>query len=131
MEAVCRGAAEAGGSSRGIVLAGRGRPNAWVRESTVASDLAERLRLLRDSSDAWIFLPRGLGPMLELLWMAESVVKNEASPRPFVLIGEHWHRLVDSALAEAANAEGAESLRTTVCFAATVRLAVSAAMGGT
>jgi uncharacterized protein (TIGR00730 family) len=129
MEAACRGAAEAGGSTRGVVLAGRGRPNAWVQEATVAKDLADRLRLLRDSSDAWIFLPRGLGTMLELLWMAESVVKNEAAARPFVLVGEYWHRLVDSALAEAASSTGADALRHAVRFVATAPVAVSAALG--
>ncbi len=129
MEAACRGAVEAGGTTRGVVLAGRGRPNAWVQETVVASELGERLRLLRDSSQAWIFLPRGLGTMLELLWMSESVVKNEASPRPLVLVGEFWRALVESALAEAADPSGAEALRSAVRFAPTVPEAVSAALG--
>lgn len=129
MEAVCRGAAEAGGSTRGVVLAGRGEPNAWVRERVTASDLSERLRILRDASDAWIFLPRGLGTMLELLWMAESVVKSETSARPFVLVGEYWHRLVDSALSEASSPAGADALRNAVRFTASIPDAVSAALG--
>ena len=129
MEAACRGAAEAGGATRGVVLAGRGQPNAWVREATVASDLGDRLRVLRDSSDAWIFLPHGLGTMLELLWMAESVVKNETFPRPFVLVGECWRALLESALGEAASPSGAKALRDCVRFASTVSEAVSAAMG--
>jgi predicted Rossmann-fold nucleotide-binding protein len=129
MEAVCRGAAEAGGTTRGVVLAGRGEANAWVREATVASDLGDRLRILRDSSDAWIFLPHGLGTMLELLWIAESVVKNEATPRPFVLVGEFWRALLGSALAEAASPAGAKALRDCVHFASTVPEAASAALG--
>ena len=129
MEAVCRGADESGGATLGVVLAGRGDPNAWVRERVTASDLSERLRILRDSSDAWIFLPRGLGTMLELVWMAESVIKNETSPRPFVLLGEYWHRLVDSALSEASSSAGAEALRNAIRFAATIPDAVAAALG--
>jgi uncharacterized protein (TIGR00730 family) len=129
MEAVCRGAAEAGGATCGVILAGRGGPNAWVRERITAPDLSERLRILRDSSDAWIFLPRGLGTMLELLWMAESVVKNEALPRPFVLVGPYWHHLLDSAMAEAASPDGAEALRNAVRFTASIPDAVSAAVG--
>ena len=128
MEAACRGASEAGGVTVGVVLAGRGQPNAWVTETRAASDLGDRLRRLRDTSDAWIFLPRGLGTMLELLWMAESVVKGEAAPRPFVLLGEFWRALVDSALAEAASPSGAEELRNAVRFAATVPEAVAAAL---
>lgn len=129
MEAACRGAAEAGGATRGVVLAGRGSPNAWVVEATVAVDLGERLRLLRDTSDAWVFLPRGLGTMLELLWMAESLVKREASPRPLVLVGDFWRPLVESALAEAAGPSGAEDLRKALRFAADVSEAATAAMG--
>ena len=125
MEAVCRGAAEAGGRSIGVVLAGRGEPNRWVTESIVAADLSERLRRLRDLSDAWIFLPRGLGTMLELLWIAESVVKGETPPRLFVLLGEHWRTLVDSALAEASHPAGAETFRNAIRFAATVPEAIS------
>jgi uncharacterized protein (TIGR00730 family) len=129
MEAACRGAAESGGATRGVVLAGRGRPNAWVQEATIAADLGDRLRLLRDSSNAWIFLPHGLGTMLELLWMAESVVKNEAPPRPLVLVGEFWRALVDTALGESASPPGADALRHSVRFTATVPEAVSAALG--
>ncbi|HKD19933.1 MAG TPA: hypothetical protein VKG23_18925, partial [Thermoanaerobaculia bacterium] len=44
MEAACRGAAEAGGSSLGVVLAGRAAPNPWVSEAVAALDLADRLR---------------------------------------------------------------------------------------
>ena len=111
------------------MLAGRGKPNRWVTETVVAADLGERLRILRDSADAWIFLPRGLGTMLELVWMAESVVKDETPTRPLVLVGEFWRALVDSALAEAASASGADALRRVVRFTANVNEAVSAALG--
>ena len=129
MEAACRGAAAAGGASIGVVLAGRENPNRWVTEMVVAADLAERLRILRDSADAWIFLPRGLGTMLELVWIAESVVKGETSTRPLVLVGEFWRALVDSALSEASSASGADALRRVVRFTANVNEAVSAALG--
>ena len=69
--------------------------------------------------------------MLELLWMAESVVKNETAPRPFVLLGEYWHRLVDSALSEASSSAGADALRHAVRFTASIPDAVSAALGET
>jgi len=128
MEAVCRGAAEAGGPTRGVILSGGGEPNAWVKERTVATDLGERLRILRDSSDAWVFLPRGLGTMLELVWMAESVVKTVTPPRPFVLVGEFWRPQVETALAEASNAGGAAALRSAVRFTTTVPETVAAAL---
>jgi hypothetical protein len=127
MEAACRGAFAAGGATVGVVLSGGGPPNAWVREPIVAAGLGERLRILRDRSDAWIFLPRGLGTMLELVWVAESVVKGQTPPRPFVLLGDFWRGLVETALAEASSPAGAAALRSVVRFAASVPEAVAAA----
>jgi uncharacterized protein (TIGR00730 family) len=111
MDAVCRGAAEAGGESIGVVLAGGGDPNGWVSRAIVEADLSGRLKSLRDLADAWIFLPRGLGTMLELVWIAESVVKGLAAPRPFVLVGDYWSSVFDRASEEASTKEGARALR--------------------
>jgi hypothetical protein len=51
--------------------------------------------------------------------MAESVVKADAAPRPFVLLGDFWRPTVETALAEASNPSGAEALRSCIRFAAT------------
>lgn len=102
MEAVCRGAAEAGGKSTGVVLRGKGEPNRFVTEAIAVEDLSERLRRLRDLPDAWVFLPHGLGTMLELVWIAESIVKGEAAPRPLVCLGTFWAATVALMRAEAA-----------------------------
>ena len=59
--------------------------------------------------------------------MAESVVKAEAPPRPFVLIGPFWRSLVEMALAEAASPAGRPALRSAVRFEETVSGAVAAA----
>ncbi len=129
MEAACRGAAEAGGASVGIALAGRGAPNRWMTETIAAADLPERLRRLRDLADAWIFLPHGLGTMLELVWIAESIVKGDAPPRPFVLLGDFWRPTLETVLAEASNPAGAAALRASIRFAATPAEAVALAVG--
>ena len=110
MEAACRGAAEAGGVSIGVVLTGRGAPNHWVTEAVEALDLADRLRRLRELTEGWVFLPHGLGTMLELVWIAESVVKGDVRPRPLVLLGDFWRPILDTALGEASAAAGARSL---------------------
>jgi uncharacterized protein (TIGR00725 family) len=129
MEATCRGASEEGGRSLGILLAGRGEGNRWLSESAREPDLLARLRRLRDESDAWIFLPRGLGTMLEMIWMAETVVKGDSPPRPFVLLGGFWRPTLDLALAEASDPAGARALRSWVRHADTpeeaVRLTIS------
>lgn len=132
MEAACRGAAEEGGDCVGIVLAGRGEGNAWLTETVPAREPGERLTKLRDASDAWIFLPRGLGTMLELAWMAESVVKREVAARPLVLLGDFWRPTVETMLREATGSD-AGALTACVLRATTpeeaVRLALSESAG--
>ena len=128
MEAACRGAAEAGGPSLGVQLEGRGEGNRYLTERIRVPDLSIRLRVLRDSSDAWIFLPHGLGTMLELVWIAESIVKGDVPARPFVLLGDFWRPTVETALAEASNPRGAGALRGSVGYAASPPEAVARAM---
>ena len=128
MEAACRGAIEAGGQSLGVLLAGRGEGNRWVGERVREPDLPARLRRLRDYSDAWIFLPHGLGTMLEIVWIAESVVKQDAAPRAFVLLGGFWRPTVETALVEASNPRGAEAVRSCIRYAAAPAEAVDLAM---
>jgi uncharacterized protein (TIGR00730 family) len=130
MEAACRGAAERGGAPIGVVLEGRGEPNRWVAERIVARDLAERLRILRDRPDAWIFLPRGLGTMLELAWIAESVVKGDARPRPLVFLGDFWRATVGRACEEASSPSGASKLRAAIRFVNSPAEALEAAAAG-
>lgn len=127
MEAACRGAAEAGGTSLGVLLEGRGEGNRWLAERTRESDLSARLRRLRDECDAWIFLPRGLGTMLEIVWIAESVVKGDVEARPFILLGDFWRPIVERALSEASSPSGATALRACVRFGATPSDAVALA----
>jgi uncharacterized protein (TIGR00725 family) len=125
MEAVCRGAAESGGRSLGI-LAGSGEPNRWVSEVVGEPDLGTRLRRLTDESAAAIFLPRGLGTMLEIAWMAESVTKGLLAPRPLVFLGTFWRRAVALAITEAAG-PGAPELAESVRFHSTPEGAVAEA----
>ena len=127
MEAACRGASEEGGESIGVVLAGR-EPNAWVTHAVVAGDLSERLRRLRDLTDAWIFLPRGLGTLLELVWICESIVKGDVPARPLVLLGDFWKATAELALAEASRPEGRSALAAVVRFAASPDQAVELAL---
>ena len=66
--------------------------------------------------------------MLEIVWIAESIVKEDAPPQPFVLIGEFWRPTVETALAEASSASGAAALRSCVRYAATPAEAAGLAM---
>lgn len=128
MEGVCRGAAEAGGKSLGVVI-GDAAPNRWVTAVVREADLAARLRRLRDESESAIFLPRGLGTMLELAWMVESIVKGEIAPRPLVFLGFFWRRTVALALFEAVGS-GAGALAEKFQFTSGPDEAVAAAYRG-
>jgi hypothetical protein len=127
MEAACRGAAEAGGSSLGVLLES-GEPNRWVSEVVRETDLAGRLRRLRDESSAAIFLPRGLGTMLEIAWMAESITKAHVPPRQLIFLGLFWRRTVALAVAEAVG-PGAQALAECVRLVSTPEDAVATVFG--
>jgi len=128
MEAASRGASELGGKSLGVLLSGRGQGNRWLTERLAEPDLPSRLRRLRDESQSWIFLPRGLGTLLEIVCIAESVVKGDAAPAPCVFLGEFWRPTVEMALAEASSAQGASAFRSCIRFSDSPADAVAAAM---
>jgi uncharacterized protein (TIGR00730 family) len=99
MAAVCRGAADAAvGATFGVTVAPwatRVMINEWVDHVVEARDLFARLPLLADA-DAWVAFPGGVGTLKEvaLCW---NLVQNElATPRPLVVVGERWARLLES-----------------------------------
>ena len=126
MEAACRGASEAGGTSLGVLL-GEGEPNRFVSETVRMEDLGRRLQRLTDESSAAIFLPRGLGTMLEIAWMAESIAKGHVPRRPLVFLGPFWRRMVARAVAEAVG-PGASELAGCIRFVLTPEAAVDRAL---
>jgi uncharacterized protein (TIGR00725 family) len=128
MEAACRGAAAEGGASLGVLVEGSGEPNEWVTRAVREPDLPARLRRLLHETDAAIFLPRGLGTLVEIAFFAESVAKAYAAPRPLVFLGEAWRPLDMTAIAEASG-PGAAALAACVRFASTPAEAVALALG--
>lgn len=127
MEAACRGAVEGGGASLGVIIEGPGEPNPWVTRAVREPDLSARLRRLLQETDAAIFLPRGLGTLVEIAFFAESVAKAHVPPRPLVFLGDWWQSLIATAIAEASG-PGAEALVTSVRSAATPAEAVARAL---
>ncbi len=97
MEAVSRGAAEAGGVATGVTVepwSARLRPNAWLTRELQTPHLFERLRCLIDS-DAYVAMPGGPGTLGEvaLTW---NLFQTESIPlRPLILVGESWRRMID------------------------------------
>jgi predicted Rossmann-fold nucleotide-binding protein len=100
MEAVSRGANEAGGHVIGVtckdIEAWRGsRVNRWVKEEWKKENLLERLRALIHESDAALALPGGPGTLTEISLMWNLMIIQSLPPRPLILIGDGWQSVLD------------------------------------
>jgi uncharacterized protein (TIGR00730 family) len=98
MEAVSRGAHEAGGQVVGVTVApwvGRIEPNRYLSEERSARTLFERLEALIES-DAMVALPGGAGTLGEvaLAWNLRQM--DLMAPKPIVLVGERWRAMVEA-----------------------------------
>ena len=100
MEAVSKGASEAGGHVIGVtsdrIRALRGaRANSWIAELVHFETLRDRLLHLVWESDGYVVMPGGFGTMLELLTALEFVHARDLTPRPLVAYGPFWRELLD------------------------------------
>ncbi len=98
MEAVSRGAAEAGGIVVGVTVeawADRLRPNAWLTQEHAAPHLFERLNRLIWSSDAYVAMPGGAGTLGEIALTWNLFQTRSIPHRPLILMAEPWRRLVE------------------------------------
>ena len=100
MEAVSRGASEAGGHVIGVtcedIEAWRGvRPNQWVKEERRKKTLIERLQALVEGCEAAIALPGGAGTLTEISLMWNLMIVESLPRRPLILIGRGWQSTFD------------------------------------
>jgi uncharacterized protein (TIGR00730 family) len=98
MEAVSRGAHEAGGRVVGVTVApwiGRIAPNPYLSEERSAATLFERLEALVES-DALIALPGGAGTLGEvaLAWNLRQM--DLMPPKHVILVGQNWREMVEA-----------------------------------
>ena len=95
MEAVSRGAAEAGGHVIGVtcdeIEAWRPvHPNRWVQEERRCATLRQRIAALIEGGDAAIALPGGPGTLAEIAEMWNHLLIGSISARPLILLGPGW-----------------------------------------
>jgi len=100
MEAVSRGAHEAGGHVIGVTCAEieRWRPraaNQWVKEEIRRETLVERLHTLIHESDAAFALPGGAGTLTEIALMWNLMIVESLHRRPLILVGRGWQSTFD------------------------------------
>lgn len=101
MEAVSRGAAEAGGHVIGVTCAEIENwravgANQWVKEEWRRESLMERLDALITSADAALALPGGPGTLTEISLMWNLMIIGALERRPLVLVGDGWRLVFDS-----------------------------------
>ncbi len=101
MEAVCRGAAEAGGPTVGVtapsVFPGRTGANQWVQHELPAPDLVRRIALLTEIASGYIALPGSIGTLAELVvaWNLAFVAPlSGAGFGPIAAVGDTWRELM-------------------------------------
>ncbi len=100
MEAVSRGACEAGGHVVGVTCedietwraVGK---NHWVKEEIRKKSLVERLQYLVENCDAAIALPGGTGTLTEIALTWNLMIVESMPRRPLILVGEGWRSLFD------------------------------------
>jgi uncharacterized protein (TIGR00730 family) len=100
MEAVSRGAYEAGGHVIGVTCAEIERwrtvgANQWVKEQNRRETLVERLQVLVQECDAGIALPGGPGTLTEISLMWNLMIVESMHRRPLVLVGDGWQSVFD------------------------------------
>ncbi len=100
MEAVSRGAYEAGGHVIGVtcedIEAWRAvKPNRWVKEERRKKTLNERLQVLVQDCDAAIALPGGAGTLTEIALMWNLMIVESRHRSPLILIGRGWQSTFD------------------------------------
>ena len=96
MEAVSRGAAEAGGRALGITAKFfRASANEWVSEETRVNTWQERLFELIKRGDGFVVCPGGTGTLVELSVVWEMLNKGVMAEKPIVAFGDFWRPVVE------------------------------------
>jgi uncharacterized protein (TIGR00730 family) len=101
MEAVSKGANEAGGHVIGVTCADieKWRPvkaNAWVTEERRFATLQERLNELVLACDAAIALPGGPGTLTEIALTWNLMIVDSIPHKPLILTGAGWRSVLES-----------------------------------
>lgn len=105
MEAVSRGAAEAGGHTVGVTCDQierwrNAKANAWVREERRFATVRDRLYCLIESCDAAVALSGGVGTLAEIAVMWSQMQTRSLPARPLILTGDGWKQVFQTLFAE-------------------------------
>ena len=91
MEAISRGAHEAGGHVIGVTLSQfESEANRYVKKIEPSVDFYARLQKLIRQSVGYIALRGGMGTITEISLVWNKLTTNVLPPRPLILLGECW-----------------------------------------
>jgi uncharacterized protein (TIGR00730 family) len=96
MEAVSRGAKEAGGRTLGITAKFfKARANKWVDEEIRVKTWQERLFELVKRGHGYVVCPGGTGTLVELAVVWEMLNKGAMARKPLVVLGDFWGPVIE------------------------------------
>src|ERR1044071_1429297 len=97
MEGASRGARERGGRVLGIVMNEfKSEPNRYLTDKVASAHFYERLQNRITRSVGFIALRGGAGTVTELSLVWNKLQTKVIEPRPLVLLGEFWRRIIES-----------------------------------
>lgn len=95
MEAVSRGAKEAGGRTLAVTAKFfHARANKWVDEEIRVETWQDRLFELVKRGDGYVACPGGTGTLVELAVVWEMLNKGVMEKRPLIALGKFWHPVI-------------------------------------
>jgi uncharacterized protein (TIGR00730 family) len=105
MEAVSRGAREAGGHVIGVTVDVVARtferlPNAYLDQEVRTVALLERIDKLVELGSAYVVLPGGAGTLAELGIVWNLALFGVLEGKPLVIVGQGWQRVLRTMIAE-------------------------------
>jgi uncharacterized protein (TIGR00730 family) len=96
MEAVSRGAKEAGGHTLAVTAKFfRVRANQWIDEEIRVDTWQDRLFKLIECGHGFVACPGGTGTLVELAVVWEMLNKGAMKRKPLVTLGEFWRPVIE------------------------------------
>src|SRR6202521_4613682 len=97
MEAVSRGAKEAGGKTSGVTadFFTNAKLNSWIDLEVRMKTWEERLFELIRVADAFVACKGGTGTLVELAVVWEMLNKSVMAGKPFVVLGDFWRPILE------------------------------------
>ena len=97
MEAVSRGAKEAGGRTVGVTAEffKTAKLNRWIDEEVRLQTWEQRLFELVRRADAFVACKGGTGTLVELAVVWEMLNKSVMNRKPFTVLGDFWQPVLD------------------------------------